>query len=117
MLLIRRVTAVVILLLLAGCALQLLPPASSTNPLELPPAGLPNGVAAGDVTQSSVVLWARAAETGIVTFTVQSDAQDAAPLATVTRTVVEPLLPVTATLAGLLPDTSYRYTAEVANGD
>jgi alkaline phosphatase D len=33
------------------------------------------------------------------------------------RTVVEPLLPVTATIAGLLPDTSYRYTAEVAGGD
>ena len=50
MLLIRRVTAGVILLLLAGCVVQSLPPASSTNPLELPPAGLPNGVAAGDVT-------------------------------------------------------------------
>jgi phosphodiesterase/alkaline phosphatase D-like protein len=125
-------------LVVAGCAVRLLPDLPATVPAtggDAPPAGLPNGVAAGDVTQNSVVLWARPggsrAATGVVTFTLQSegtlqsDRADAreplgrdAPLgAPITRTVSNPLLPVTVTVTGLAPATRYRYQAEVASGD
>jgi phosphodiesterase/alkaline phosphatase D-like protein len=84
---------------------------------------LPNGVAAGDVTQESVVLWARAATPGVVTFTVEIDSEAMGDTAVaslfepITRTVSEPLLPVTATVAGLTPATAYRYQVTVANGE
>ena len=72
-----RLFVLAVSLLLAGCAvdspLVIVPPTdtpSNTTPrtseLTMPPPGLPNGVAAGDVTQESMVLWARAAETGTV---------------------------------------------------
>jgi phosphodiesterase/alkaline phosphatase D-like protein len=99
-----------------GCAVRLLPAAPSTIHQAVSPPGLSNGVAAGDVTQESVVLWARAAATGVVTFTLQIDGE-AVETTQFTRTVSEPLLPVTVTVSGLMPDTRYRYQAEVANGD
>ena len=111
------------LLLIAGCAVRSLPAGQATSPAELPPAGLPNGVAAGDVTQESVVLWARAASAGVVTFTLALDGETtdlSAPLALnqpMTRTVIEPLLPVTVTVTGLSPDSRYVYQAEVASGE
>lgn len=130
MLLIRRAAAVVsTCFLLASCIALPLPQSATTatapmTTLELPPASLPNGVAAGDVTQDSVVLWARAASPGIVTFTMELDSGAMvktpvnAPLfEPVTRTVSEPLLPVTVTVAGLTPATAYRYQATVTNSD
>lgn len=107
----------VLWLVVIGCTVRPLPPEGSIVETEVSPSGLPNGVAAGDVTQESVVLWARAAEAGVVTFTVQSEGASAAPIEPLTSTVVEPLLPVTVTVSGLSPDTRYRYQAEVANGD
>jgi phosphodiesterase/alkaline phosphatase D-like protein len=117
---IRPVAAVVaISFTLTACVVRSLPQVSSTLSTAVPPPGLPNGVAAGDVTQESVVLWARAAETGIVTFTVQSiqGGADGATGEALTLTVVEPLLPVTVTISGLSADTRYQYQVEVANGD
>ncbi len=109
-------------LAMVGCVLRSLPPMPPEPSIDnTPPPGLPNGVAAGDVTQEQVVLWARAAQTGVVTFTLQSDPA-AAPVdmpitRIVTGTVTEPLIPVTVTLTGLAPATRYHYQAEVANGE
>ncbi len=118
---------VVACLVVAGCAggpTALSTRPSDSSPPSSPPMGLPNGVAAGDVTQERVVLWARAATTGVVTFTVEVDTDSTDPVTLspflgepLTRTVVEPLLPVTVTVSGLSAATAYRYHAEVASGD
>ncbi len=116
----RFIAGAIVLWLVAGCATFVMPPtpqpASNLALDAVSPPGLPNGVAAGDVTQESVVLWARASEPGLVTFTVQTDsgATMGMPL---TRTVVEPLLPVTVSVTGLTPNTAYTYQAAVTNGD
>lgn len=77
---------------------------------------LPNGVAAGDVTTNTAVLWARSTVTGVITFTY---APDFAPnaLAVVTRSVTDPFQPVTATLTALLPAMNYNYRVTNAAGD
>ena len=103
------------LLLLTACTLAVQP---STAPLinaptSPPPPALPNGVASGDVDQTSAVLWTRAAEPGIVTFTVASTLSTHA---VVTTTVTDPLLPVTVTVSGLTPGMGYGYQAEMAGG-
>src|SRR4051794_25116497 len=106
---IQRAAALVLtLLLLAGCAVRPLAPAASAGQPQLPPPGLPNGVAAGDVTQENVVLWARAAAAGVVTFTLQSETDGTQIGEPLTRTVVDSLLPVTVTVSGLSPATRYR---------
>jgi phosphodiesterase/alkaline phosphatase D-like protein len=66
-------------------------PASST------PA-FPNGVAAGDVDQTRVVLWARAANPGTVTFEVVSADGEAAGV--YTAEVTDPMLPVKVAVEG-----------------
>lgn len=77
---------------------------------------LPNGVAAGDVTSSTAVLWTRSNTTGVITFAL---AADVVPNAVVffTRTVVDPMQPVTVSLTGLLPQVSYRYRATNRSGE
>ena len=57
------------------------------SPAGPPSASLPNGVAAGDVTQESAVLWARSTATGVVTFTY--GAREVDSTLCLTRTVVE----------------------------
>lgn len=125
----RGAVTVGVWMLLAGCVALVTPEVPSPSPPGLPPDGLPNGVAAGDVTQESVVLWARAATPGVITFTVQMDAgqtgneqtgneaNDALATTLLTHTVTEPLLPVTVTVTGLSPGTIYNYQATIANGD
>lgn len=115
---IRKLVAVMLIGLMGtGCALQLPATLPTTLPDTMLPPGLPNGVAAGDVTQDRVVLWARAAETGVVTFTLASESGDAPLTAPITRTVSDPLLPVTVTVTGLTPATRYAYQVEVAGGE
>lgn len=83
-----------------------------------PPPGaiFPHAVAAGDVNQTSAVLWTRSAVPGIVTFTYGVNLTNTT---SITRTVTDPLQPVTVTISGLLSDTQYLYhvmnaaTAEV----
>ncbi len=120
MLLIQRAAALVVICMLVAACAGISPPERVTpiSP-DLPPPGLPNGVAAGDVTQESVVLWARAATPGTITFTVgmPGDSQAISLSETITRTVNESLLPVTVTVAGLSPATTYHYQAAVANSE
>lgn len=79
------------------------------------PASLPEGVAAGDVDQTSAVLWAHSDAAGPLTFTVSSEATGKAQ--EITATVADPQTPVTVTVEGLTPGTRYAYSAETATGD
>lgn len=109
----RIVGALTLALLALAGVLSALGSASAQTPstLQTPPLALPNGVAAGDVTQTSAVLWTRAASAGSVTFAYRSDLSSAA---IVTSTlVVDPLQPVVVRLSGLTPGTRYVYTATV----
>lgn len=110
-----RVLALIIVCGLGiGCAMTLVTPQPVSDPVALLPPSLPNGVASGDVTQDSAVLWARAAQSGVVTFTVDAGGAVNAPI---TRTVADSLAPVTTTITGLAPATSYVYTATVSGGE
>jgi phosphodiesterase/alkaline phosphatase D-like protein len=78
------------------------------------PLSLPNGVASGDVDQTSAVLWTRSTVTGPLTFTYSLvGGIEGQPIVV---PVDDPQRPVTVTIDGLQPATSYRYTAENALG-
>ncbi len=79
------------------------------------PAALPNGIAAGDVTQDSAVLWARSQRTGPLSFAYGVDLAQNPTV--VKRVVISPLLPVTVTVAGLTPNTLYHYQVSTTQGD
>ncbi|HSM83797.1 MAG TPA: alkaline phosphatase D family protein [Nodosilinea sp.] len=77
---------------------------------------LPNGVASGDVTQDSVVLWARSTAAGEVTFDYSTDADFASIAGTVTATVTDGILPVKVEVEGLDAGTEYYFRATDAAG-
>ena len=81
------------------------------------PDSLPNGIASGDVTQTSAVLWARSTitGTGAITFAYGTDL-NAGPTEVVTD-VVDDLLPVKVKITGLMTDTAYQYRVTTAAGD
>ena len=104
-------TALVVapVLLLTACSVMLPPtPGAPTTA-----GSLPNGVAAGDVTGTSAVLWARSTVTGPVTFQVTSDGMSWEQ----TAPAPDASLPVTVTVDNLTPGTQYRYRVTTANGD
>ena len=72
---------------------------------------LPNGVAAGDVTQTSAVLWARGAVAGEVVFHYATAPTFNANLFTATALITDPLQPVKVAISGLSPATTYFYRA------
>lgn len=81
---------------------------------------LPNGVAAGDVDQTSAVLWTRSTVLGPVIFD-YSVQPDLALTARVESVVLDPMVPVKVEVTGLRPGTQYYYrvtnsAAEVADG-
>ncbi|MBK8024182.1 MAG: PhoD-like phosphatase N-terminal domain-containing protein [Chloroflexi bacterium] len=78
---------------------------------------LPNGIAAGDVTQDSVVLWARSTAPGAVTFEIAVDDSFSAIDQTLTAEAVAPALPVKVEAAGLTPGTRYHYRVTTAAGE
>lgn len=71
-------------------------------------------IAAGDVDQTSVVLWAHAHLVGEVRFTVTVEAGGDALTATVRAT--DPTLPVKAMVDGLAPGTRYSYLVTAPDG-
>lgn len=81
------------------------------------PESLPNGVAAGDATQTSVVLWSRSTEIGTVTFEVASDADISDVVATTEADVEDALVPVKVLISDLEPDTDYYYRVTDATGN
>jgi phosphodiesterase/alkaline phosphatase D-like protein len=76
----------------------------------------PNGISSGDVTQSSVVLWTRAVETGRLTFQISTD-----PFFQHTKSarilVTDPLTPVKVDFDHLKPGQTYFYRVIDASGD
>jgi phosphodiesterase/alkaline phosphatase D-like protein len=83
----------------------------------LPPATLPNGVAAGDVTQASVVLWTRTAVAGNITLQLATDAGFTNIIRVLTKPVVDPTKPFKSLFQGLLPNTTYFYRATSPTGE
>ena len=78
---------------------------------------LPNGVAAGDVTPTSVVLWARSDVAGTVSFEYGTDETFDTVVGAVTADVTDPLQPVRVEIGGLSEATAYVYRATDAAGD
>ncbi|MEM9218886.1 MAG: alkaline phosphatase D family protein [Cyanobacteria bacterium P01_F01_bin.150] len=72
---------------------------------------LPNGVAAGDVTATSAVLWTRSLARGNVTFTIATDANFSQIVTTETVAVTNTDVPVKVDVDGLAASTQYFYRA------
>ncbi len=85
------------------------------------PNTLVNGVGSGDVSQDSVVLFARSIAPGDLTFEVSTDPEfaiDAADSFTIVETVTDTDIPVRTFVDGLLePNTEYFYRVTDAAGD
>ena len=76
------------------------------NPL---PNGLINGIASGDTTQDSTILWARSTFPGDVTFEYSTDAGFDSILGTETVTFNNPTIPVKVEITDLNAGTEYYY--------
>lgn len=106
----------------AGAALAALAPMSLSHAQD-PQTGtaeseaFPNGVASGDVTQTTAVLWARSTRIGLLTFTVSAAGQFAEPQQTVLAEVTDPLQPAKVEIVGLTPDTPYTFTVTAPDGE
>lgn len=70
---------------------------------------LPNGVAAGDTTQNSTVLWTRTTVLGNVVFEYSTDRNFGNILGTLTNTATDIAMPVKVQLTNLKPATQYFY--------
>jgi phosphodiesterase/alkaline phosphatase D-like protein len=79
-------------------------------------ADLPNGVAAGETTTDSSLLWARSTVVGDVRFEVSTDPAFGSILSSTTVAVTDPLQPVKAPATGLSAGTRYYYRAVDASG-
>ncbi|MDX8129884.1 alkaline phosphatase D family protein [Methylomonas sp. OY6] len=74
-------------------------------------AALPNGVAAGDVSQTSAVLWGRSNTAGDLYFQYATDSAFTQNVGSSFKTVNDPLAPVKWDVSGLSADTTYYYRA------
>jgi alkaline phosphatase D len=79
-------------------------------------ADLPNGVAAGETTSNSSLLWARTTQVGGVVFEVATDPLFANIVGTTNVTAIDALEPVKAGVSGLSAGTRYYYRATDAGG-
>jgi phosphodiesterase/alkaline phosphatase D-like protein/predicted AlkP superfamily pyrophosphatase or phosphodiesterase len=75
-----------------------------------------NGVASGDTTQTSTVLWTRSQTPGTVTFEYSTKADFSTIAGTKTATVGNPLQPVKVDVTGLIANTDYFYRATDLTG-
>jgi myo-inositol-hexaphosphate 3-phosphohydrolase/phosphodiesterase/alkaline phosphatase D-like protein len=89
---------------------------TSFNPRNPQPQSIVNGVASGDVTQDSVVLWARSTFPGLVTFEYSTDADFRSIAGTATATVTDIRLPVKVLITELDARTTYYYRVIDAAG-
>ena len=76
----------------------------------------PNGVASGDVTTTSVVLWARSSVRGPVSFEIARDPWFRDVRARRWASSSDPLVPVKALVGGLAPGSRHYFRATAANG-
>ncbi len=77
---------------------------------------LPNGIAAGDVTQNSAVLWTRSTEIGPVIFEYSTDPNFGSIAGQTTNFVTDPTVPVQVPVSELIPQTQYYYRVTDAAG-
>jgi phosphodiesterase/alkaline phosphatase D-like protein len=77
---------------------------------------LPNGVAAGDVDQSSAVLWARSAALGLITFEYFEKGYTAIRTS-IDATVTDATIPAKVEIYDLTPGTRYTYVVTDSAGD
>lgn len=77
---------------------------------------MPNGVAAGDTTQTSTVLWARSTALGAVNFEVATADDFENIISSASATVEDALLPVKVAIGDLTPNTDYFYRVTDAAG-
>ena len=81
------------------------------------PETLPNGVAAGDATATSVVLWTHSTELGMVVFDLASDAEFGDMVGSWEVEVTDAQQPVNVLVENLTPTTTYYYRATDAAGN
>jgi phosphodiesterase/alkaline phosphatase D-like protein len=72
-------------------------------------AALPNGIAAGDVTQTSAVLWGRTDTAGALNFEYATDNTFTNIVGTTSLAVADPLAPAKWDITGLAAGTTYYY--------
>lgn len=77
----------------------------------IPPVDLPQGVAAGDVTPTSAVLWARSASIGSVSFEYSLNANFNPVAGSATVIVTDTMQPAKTSISNLQPATRYFYRA------
>lgn len=77
---------------------------------------MPNGVASGDTTQTSTVLWTRSTTPGTVTFEVATDDAFTDVFIVADAEVTDPTLPVKVNISALTPNTPYFYRVTDAGG-
>jgi PhoD-like phosphatase, N-terminal domain len=85
-------------------------------PLPYDATAFPDGVSSGDVTQTSAVLWARASQTGKVTFQIATDSGFHHIVDTRTVSVSNTLVPAKVEVDDLNPNQRYYYRALDASG-
>ena len=90
---------------------------NSYNPRNPQPQSLVNGIASGDTTQNSTVLWARSTFRGEVSFEYSTDANFNSVIGTVTKNVDNINVPVKVQIEGLTAGTEYYYRVTDAAGD
>src|SRR5437016_3172930 len=78
---------------------------------------LPNGVAAGDTTATSTILWTHSTNVGNVTFDYSTNSSFANLTGSVVANVTEPSLPVKVEINDLTPGTRYYYRVTDAAGN
>jgi phosphodiesterase/alkaline phosphatase D-like protein/predicted AlkP superfamily pyrophosphatase or phosphodiesterase len=76
----------------------------------------PSGVASGDTTQTSTVLWTRSQTPGTITFEYSTKADFSSIAGTKTATVASALQPVKVDVTGLTANTDYFYRAVDGTG-
>ncbi len=80
------------------------------------PGTLPQGVASGDVTPNSAVLWTRTTARGAVRFEVSTSRNFSSPVTSGVVQVTDTEVPAKWTVTGLQPATTYSYRAVDAAG-
>ena len=91
------------------------PPLATARSMEAL-TSMPNGVASGDISQDSAVLWTRSLSVGVVTFEVFAANGGDSPVVTAMAEVVHPDQPVKVEITGLAAGSDYVFTATDATG-
>lgn len=107
----------VVLLLLLMMASLIIPVSVAAPQSQELPETLPNGVAAGDATATSIVLWTHSTALGEVVFDVATDAEFADIVTMISAEVTNEQQPVKVFVDDLAPATTYFYRATDAAGN